>query len=72
MNFDELSPELQEKVKACKTPEEMLELAKKEGYELSDDELEAVSGGMEWCNAYDKPYEQYVRRWCPKLCPQEA
>lgn len=72
MNFDELSPELQEKVKACKTPEEMLELAKKEGYELSDDELEAVSGGMEWCNAYDKPCEQYVRRWCPKLCPQEA
>ena len=72
MNFDELSPELQEKVKACKTPEEMLELAKKEGYELSDDELEAVSGGMEWCNAYDKPCEQYVRRWCPKLCSQEA
>ena len=72
MNFDELSSELQEKVKACKTPEELLELAKEEGYELSDDELEAVSGGMEWCNAYDKPCEQYVRRWCPKLCPQEA
>ena len=45
MNFDDLSSELKEKVKACKTPEEVLALAKEEGYELSDDELASVSGG---------------------------
>jgi predicted ribosomally synthesized peptide with nif11-like leader len=45
MKFDELSPEMQEKAKACKSPEEMLALAKEEGYELSDDELSSISGG---------------------------
>ena len=50
MNIDnlDLSPELREKAKACKTPEEMLALAKKEGYKLSDEEMEAVSGGKSW------------------------
>ena len=47
MNIDDmnLSPELREKAKACKTPDEMLALAKKEGYKLSDEEMQAVSGG---------------------------
>ena len=49
MKFEELSPELQEKAKACKTPEEILDLAKEEGYELSDAELDGVAGG--WCPA---------------------
>ena len=48
MNFEDLAPELQEKVKACATPEEMRALAKAEGYELSDAELEQVSGGGFW------------------------
>ncbi len=42
---EELGNDLQEKVKACKSPEEILALAKSEGYELSDDELAAVNGG---------------------------
>lgn len=45
MNFEDLTPEQKEKAIACKTPEEMLELAKEEGLELSDEQLEAVSGG---------------------------
>ena len=45
MDFNDISPELREKARACKTPEEMLALAKKEGYKLSEDEMEAVSGG---------------------------
>ncbi|MBQ9002128.1 MAG: Nif11-like leader peptide family natural product precursor [Eggerthellaceae bacterium] len=47
MNLEnmDISPELREKAKACKTPEEIMALAKKEGYKLSEDELEAVSGG---------------------------
>lgn len=48
MKFEDLSAELQEKAKTCKTPEEMLALAKEEGMELSEDALEAVSGGMSW------------------------
>ena len=47
MNIDDLdiSPELKEKARACKTPDEILALAKKEGYKLSDEEMQAVSGG---------------------------
>lgn len=47
MNIDDtnISPELKEKAKVCKTPEEILALAKKEGYKLSEGELEGVAGG---------------------------
>ena len=48
MNFEDLTPEQQEKAKACSTFEELLSLAKEEGYELSDEELGAVSGGGFW------------------------
>ena len=40
-----LSPEQIEKVKACKTSEEILALAAEEDIELTDEQLEAVSGG---------------------------
>ena len=33
------------KVKACKSQEEILQLAKEEGVELGEEQLEAVSGG---------------------------
>ena len=33
------------KVKACKNGEELLKLAKEEGVELSNEQLEAISGG---------------------------
>lgn len=33
------------KVRACKSQEELLELAKTEGVELSDEQLNAISGG---------------------------
>lgn len=48
MEFKNLTPEQQAKAKACKTPEEMIALAAAEGYELSDEELQAVSGGSAW------------------------
>ena len=48
MNFEDLKdPELQERLRAAKTPEELLELAKKEGYELADEQLVGMGGG--WC-----------------------
>ncbi len=40
-----LSEEQIAKVKACKNQEELLALAKEEGAELSEEQLEAVSGG---------------------------
>ena len=55
MNFSELTPEQQEKAKACKTPEDMIALAKEEGYELSEEDLVAVSGGASWDCISDCP-----------------
>lgn len=45
MNFDDLTDEQKAKARECATPEDVLALAAHEGYELSDSELEAVSGG---------------------------
>ena len=43
--YDDLSEGAKAKLKGCETPEEMLELAQEEGYELSDEQLEGISGG---------------------------
>ena len=40
-----LSEEQIGKVKACKNHDELLELAKKEGIELTDEQLAVISGG---------------------------
>ena len=40
-----LTEEQIKKVKECKSSEEILDLAKAEGVQLSDEQLEAVSGG---------------------------
>ena len=67
MKLEDLSPELQEKVKACTSAEEILALAKDEGYELSDAELEEVAGGdfwdvdWSWCSEKGP-----CARWFPK------
>lgn len=47
MNLEDLSPELQEKARACKTPEELIELAKDEGVTLTEEQIERVSGGLD-------------------------
>ncbi len=46
--YDNLSDDLKEKVKACKTMEEVMELAAKEGIELPDEVVEDISGGWDW------------------------
>ena len=56
MNIDEnilskLTDEQKKKVQAAQTPEELLAIAKEAGYELSSEQLEAVSGGgISWCS----------------------
>ena len=59
------------KVKACKNQEEMLKLAKEEGIELTDEQLEAISGGGA-CTSIARTcpecgeffdYDSYGNRW---------
>ena len=59
MNFEDLKdPELQEKLKSVKTPDELVALAREQGMELADDQLEAVSGGSDW--------------YCASVCPSNC
>ena len=51
-----LTDEQIKKAKACKDPSVLLELAKEEGVELSEEQLEVVSGGF--CSETTEP--------CPK------
>lgn len=45
MDFENLAPELQEKVRACTSAEELEALIAAEGIELSDEVLEGIAGG---------------------------
>ena len=53
MDPNAISSEVMEKLKACKTAEELVALAKSEGYELSDAELEQMSGGSWHCTTHE-------------------
>ena len=57
MNLNELTPEQIEKAKACSSAAELALLAKEEGLQLSDEQLDSISGG-DW----DEPL-------CGDLCP---
>ena len=48
MDFNDLTEEQRAQIKACETPEELQELAKKNGVELSLDDLDNVAGGFYW------------------------
>ena len=53
MKFKDMTSDLKSKIINCKTAEELLEIAKEEGYELSDEELSQISGGSLWsCDEY--------------------
>ena len=50
MEFDDLTDEQKAQVMACKTAEELVALAKAEGVELTDEQLDGVAGGDSfWC-----------------------
>ena len=70
-----LSEEQIAKVKACKNQEEILKLAKEEGIELTDEQLEAVSGGgctpemtCPKCGGKARPYSDGMFSACD--CPK--
>ena len=46
--FEGLSDDLKAKATECRTSEELMNLAKTEGIELTDDQLDAISGGFDW------------------------
>ena len=52
MDIKDLSPEQLEKVKACDGADELIALAKSEGVELTDEQLEKVAGGWETAGSY--------------------
>ena len=63
MNIDEIiaqvSEEQMEKARACKSAEELIELAKTEGIELSDELVNQISGGRKWYQECDLGYSGY-------------
>jgi tRNA(Ile2) C34 agmatinyltransferase TiaS len=44
-SYKDLTADQKEKVSHCHTPEELFELAKEEGVEIPDEELENIAGG---------------------------
>ena len=45
MELKDVSPEQRERINACDSPEAIMALAKEEGYELSESEVDQISGG---------------------------
>lgn len=45
--LSKLTDEQKKRIEAAKTPEEYLAIAKETGYELSEEQLNAMAGG--WC-----------------------
>ena len=49
MSFENLDPAQKDRLKAAKSLEEMEEVAEEEGFELSDEQLDAIAGGRIDC-----------------------
>lgn len=52
MDIKDLTPELKEEAQNCKTVDEIIELAKEEGVDLSDEQLDAIAGGSSWDDCF--------------------
>ena len=58
-----LSDEQIAKIKQCKGPEEVIALAKEEGIELNEEQLEVINGG---CSAVSNVLSFFDTNDCPK------
>ena len=56
VDFKDLSEEQRAKVAGAGTAEDLVRIAMEEGYELTDDELEQISGGGIWLPGVECPY----------------
>ena len=52
MDIKDLSPELKEKAQNCKSVDEIIALAKEEGVDLNDEQLDAIDGGSSWDDCF--------------------
>ena len=64
INPNELSKETIEKALACKTPEELMALAKAEGYELTRDEAEAYLAELPDFEITDESLKKIAGGYC--------
>lgn len=55
MDYKDLTDAQKARARACETPDEILALAREEGWELTDQELEGVAGGWSTCGEYTGP-----------------
>ena len=55
MDYNDLTDEQKAKARMCHSNEELLELAKAEGIELTDEQLDSVSGGTWGCSDNNIP-----------------
>lgn len=60
--LEALTDEQKKKIKNAKNPEELLAIAKEAGYELSQEQLNDVSGGGVWddCKCFDYGCSDFV------------
>ena len=54
-SFSELTIEQMEKARACKSSDDLVELAQTEGLELTDEQLDAIAGGT-WYNCMNETW----------------
>ena len=59
--LSKLTDEQKKKVEAAQSPEELLALAKEAGYELTREQLEAVSGGK--CGLFEEFWKCTEEEW---------
>lgn len=52
VKYENLNDEERNELESCKSPEDILALANEKGYELSEEELEEISGGA-WNPVYE-------------------
>ena len=68
----DLTKEMVQKALKCKTADELLNLAKAEGYEMTKDEAEAYMAELADFELDDENLKNVAGGGCYMLCPQEA
>ena len=68
MSFENVPDSIRKRAEACKTPEELLALAAEEGYELTDEELNAINGGVLFSDCTWDDCNEANCKLCKGLC----